>query len=182
MTLNDEKVDEIKRLRKAGYTLREIAERCGVSLRTVWRYSQNIMPDRDYLELKLKDMRDTMNSMKGLINVMISERDKCWKACADCERVIKSLQEEKDRTIFEIRQQKDDILGNLASEIERIKTIVDTLMSAKNDIERKYREICEFRDRLRGLLIELASLKDRIDDERWISYFNQRINEMLGHR
>jgi DNA repair exonuclease SbcCD ATPase subunit len=140
------------------------------------------MPDRDYLELKLKDMRDTMNSMKGLIAVMTSEREKCWKVCADCERAMKYLQEAKDRTIFEIRQQKDDILGNLASEIERIKTIVDTLMSAKNDIDRKYREICEFRDRLRNLLTELVSFKDKIADEQWIAYFNRQIDAMLGRR
>jgi transcriptional regulator with XRE-family HTH domain len=189
MTLKIEKVREIQNLRKKGYTLPEIAKECGVSVKTAWKYSQNIMPDRDYLELKLKDMRDTITEMRGLITLMIAEREKCRKACSDLntamlerKNAIRSIQDARDMAISEMKKQKDAILGNLASEIERIKSIVDTLISARDGIDAKYREICEFRDRLRDLLVELASFRDRIDDERWISYFNRRIDEMLGKR
>jgi DNA repair exonuclease SbcCD ATPase subunit len=217
MTLKDDKVKEIQYLRGKGYNVREIAKRCGVSVKTAWKYSRDVIPERDYLELKLKDMKDTMAEMRGLITLMIAEREKCQKAQSDlasvisgCESAVKSIQnakgilqnaeigavwsvkKEKDRAISEIRQQKDAVLGNLVSEIEKIKplmagiekikSIIDTLMSARDGIDAKYREICEFRDRLRDLLIALASFRDEVDKERWLAYFNKCMDAMLKRK
>jgi orotate phosphoribosyltransferase-like protein len=189
MTLKIEKVREIQNLRKKGYTLPEIAKECGVSVKTAWKYSQNIIPDRDYLELKIKDMKDTMENMRGMITLMIAEREKCQKAQSDlviarlgCKDAIKSIQDAKDKAISEIRQQKDAVLGNLTAGIKEIKSIIDILTPAKNDMDVKYREICEFRDRLRDLLIALASFRDEVDKERWLAYFNKCMDTMLKRK
>jgi hypothetical protein len=207
MTLKDDKVKEIQYLRGKGYNVREIAKRCGVSVKTAWKYSRDVIPERDYVELKLKEIKDTMNEMHGLITLMIAEREKCQKAQSDlalaisgCKNAVKSIQDakgilqnaeigaiwsvkkEKDKAISEMRQQKDAVLGNLTAGIKEIKSIIDILTPAKNDMDAKYREICEFRDRLRDLLIALASFRDEVDRERWLAYFNKCMDAMLKRK
>jgi chromosome segregation ATPase len=180
MTLKDDKVKEIQYLRKKGYTLPEIAKECGVSVKTAWKYSQNIMPDRDYLELKLKDMRDTMAEMQGLITLMIAEREKCQKAQSDlatamlgCRGAIKSLQDAKDRATSEMKQQGDAIvkkvyadLDKILASVRRIESFLDASMTVKADIERASQDIRRFEDGLRGMIADLMAFQKNIKDER----------------
>jgi hypothetical protein len=118
-----------------------------------------------------------MNEMRKVITLMIAERKKCRKAYADLENVIQSLQRE-GRVLF----------NDMITERMKIESLMNTFMSAfmpvKDDIDKKYLETCEFRKRLRDVLIELASFinpggRDG-DKERWIAYFNKRLNWMLG--
>jgi transcriptional regulator with XRE-family HTH domain len=180
MTLTVEKVREIQNLRKAGYTLKNIAERCGVSVKTAWKYSQDIIPDWDYLELKLKDMRDTMTEMRGLITLMIAERERCWKACSDltramygCKDAIKSLQDAKDKATSEMKQQGDAIvkkvyadLDKILAGVKKIESFLDASMTVKADIERASQDIRRFEDGLRGMITDLTAFQRTIKDER----------------
>jgi transcriptional regulator with XRE-family HTH domain len=166
MTLKDEKVKEIQSLRREGYTLREIAKRCGVSLSSACRYSQDIIPDRDYLELKIKDMKDTMNNMRGLITLMIAEREKCQKAQSEltmamlgCKGAIKSILDAKDKAISEIKEQRDAILGDLPAKLERFNSLANACLTAEKDITR-------FGDGLNKMIIDLTLYQQTIKDER----------------
>jgi chromosome segregation ATPase len=98
------------------------------------------MPDRDYLELKLKDMRDTMAEMQGLITLMIAEREKCQKAKSELttvmlgrESVVKSLQDAKDKAISEIRQQRDTVLGDLPADLKQIDFLAKSCLTVVRD-------------------------------------------------
>jgi transcriptional regulator with XRE-family HTH domain len=166
MTLKDEKVKEIQSLRREGYTLREIAKRCGVSLSSVCRYSQDIIPDRDYLELKIKDMKDTMENMRGMITLMIAEREKCQKIQSEltitmlgCKGAIKSLQDAKDKAISEMKEQRDAVLGDLPDKLERLNSLANACLTAVNDITR-------FENGLRGMIADLTAFQKTIRDER----------------
>jgi AcrR family transcriptional regulator len=191
MTLKDDKVKEIQYLRGKGYNVREIAKRCGVSVKTVCRYSRDIIPERDYLELKLKDMKDTMAEMRGLITLMIAEREKCERVYDNLTRAlpgcndavlsirnatsegVRSIRGAVDKATSEMKQQGDAIvkrvyadLDKILASVRRIESFLDASMNVKADIERASQDIRRFEDGLRGMIADLTAFQKTIKDER----------------
>lgn len=103
--LTKAKADEIEKLRKEGYTQKEVAEKVGVHLRTVRKYDplrEKPKPTRE----QVKELEEAISELaaKGLLH---EESDGRLRTTSWGKRVFIKLEELKEKAVFEFMAEAD---------------------------------------------------------------------------